>query len=54
MNTYLNLDYTYTYDQYKHVVVFSEVGAPQSRPIELECDSISICVLVIVFAIKHE
>ena len=42
----LDLDYTYTYDQYKQVVVFSEVGAPQSRPVEFECDSISNCVIV--------
>ena len=43
---------TYTYDQYIQVVVFSEVGAPQSRPEELKCDSISICVLVIGFGYK--
>ena len=54
MNAYFDLDYTYTYYQYKRVVIFSEVGAPQSRPVELECDSISICILVIVLAKKNE
>jgi len=46
MNASLDFDDTYTYDQNIQVVVFSEVGAPQSRPVELECDSISSCVLV--------
>ena len=54
MNGRLDFDDTYTYDQYIRVGVFSEVGATQSRPEELKCDSISICVLVIIFAIKHE
>ena len=50
----MDFDDTYRYDQNIQVVVFSEVGAAQSRPIELECDSISSCVLGIVLAIKHE
>ena len=50
----MNLDHTYAYYQYKQVIVFSKAGVAQSRPVELECDSKSICVLVFVLAIKHE
>ena len=50
----MNLKHTYACYQYKQVIVFSKAGAPQSRPVELECDSKRICVLVIVLAIKNE